>query len=41
LKELLELGIIQEAPRGFEPIKDRAFQLLMENSNANQSFIVD
>ena len=40
-KELYEFGIIKEAPRGFEPITDYAFQLLMEKSNANQSFIVD
>jgi predicted nucleic acid-binding protein len=41
LKSLLELGIIEQAPRGFEPLTDIAFQKLMENSNAKQSLVVD
>ena len=41
LKDLKELGIIEEAPRGFEPLTDHAFQMLLEKSNANQRLVVD
>ena len=41
LKELKELGIIEEAPRGFEPLTDSAFQLLLEKSNANKRLVID
>jgi hypothetical protein len=41
LKNLQELGIILEAPRGFEIMSNAAFEKLMEYSNANQRFIVD
>ena len=41
MKELQELGIIEQAPRGFEPLTDNAFQILLEKSNANQSLVVD
>ena len=41
LKELKEYGIIEEAPRGFEPLTDEAFNRLLGESHANQRFIVD
>ena len=41
LKQLLDLGIISRAPRGFEPLTDDAFECLMENSDGNQYLIVD
>jgi hypothetical protein len=41
LRDLLNLGIIAAAPRGFEQITDEAFQKLLEASNANQRFIID
>ncbi len=41
LKILQELGIILEAPRGFEEISDTAFNKLMEKSNGDMRLIVD
>ena len=41
LKKLTELGIIKSAPRGFERLSDEKFELLMRESNAEKSFIVD
>lgn len=41
LQALQDLGIISSAPRGFEEIRGRAFQMLMEKSNGNQRLIVD
>ena len=41
LKQLMELEIIAEAPRGFEPIGDNEFQRLLEAADADQRFIVD
>jgi hypothetical protein len=40
LKSLIELGIITQAPRGFEPLTDAGFQKLLENSNADQRLVV-
>jgi hypothetical protein len=40
LKSLRELSIIEQAPRGFEPLTDIAFQTLLENSNADQRLII-
>ncbi|RJP50904.1 MAG: hypothetical protein C4557_08775 [Anaerolineaceae bacterium] len=40
LKSLRELGIIEQAPRGFEPLTDEAFKILMENSNADQRLVI-
>ena len=41
LKKLTELGIIESAPRGFERLSDEKFELLMKESNAEKSFIVN
>jgi predicted nucleic acid-binding protein len=41
LTTLKKRGIIVDAPRGFEPITDVAFQLLMEGSNAESRLVVD
>lgn len=41
LAELKERGIITDAPRGFEPMTNEAFQSLMEASNAESRLIVD
>jgi hypothetical protein len=40
LKQLKELGIVIEAPRGFEPLDDRAFDRLLEIAHADQRLIV-
>jgi hypothetical protein len=40
LEELSEEGIIREAPRGFEPLTDRAFTKLLEITGADQRFVV-
>ncbi|WP_314059206.1 PIN domain-containing protein [Empedobacter brevis] len=41
LKRLLELKIINSAPRGFEPIENSKFDELMREARANESYIVD
>ncbi len=41
MQKLLDLGIISQAPRGFDLISDEAFKKLLENSNADQRLIVD
>ena len=41
LKKLIELGIIESPPRGFEKLLDSKFELLMKESNVEKSFIVD
>jgi predicted nucleic acid-binding protein len=41
LARLKELGIIADAPRGFDELSDSAFSQLIEISNANKSLIVD
>lgn len=41
LKTLKENGIVADAPRGFEPISDRAFDMLLEKADAEQYFVVD
>ncbi len=41
LQSLTELGIIGQAPRGFEPLTNIAFQKLLENSNANKRLIIN
>ena len=41
LKELKELHIIDEAPRGFELLTDAAFETLLEHSHAHKRIIVD
>ena len=40
LRKLMEHGILQEAPRGFERMSDGAFSKLMEISNADTHFVV-
>lgn len=40
LKELTERGIISTAPRGFSLLSDKAFNTLMEISDANQRLII-
>ena len=40
LEKLLELGIIKQAPRGFEPLSDIGFQKLLENSDADQRLVI-
>jgi len=41
LASLLNENIITEAPRGFEPLSDLAFQKLLQISNANQRLIIN
>lgn len=41
LAALKDLGILSEAPRGFEEIGDPAFRKLMEESGANTRLVVD
>ena len=40
LKTLLDNGVIQEAPRGFERISDASFRRVLELSNADARFVV-
>lgn len=40
LRELKEFQIIEDAPRGFEPLSDQAFEQLIKRSNADQRHIV-
>ncbi len=41
LKNLRELGIIEQAPRGFERLTDEAFVTLLEHSEADKRLLVD
>jgi hypothetical protein len=40
LRDLKEQNIIAEAPRGFEPLSDQAFDKLLEISRANKHLVV-
>ena len=41
LKKLRELNIIQNAPRGFEPLSDAKFKLILKEARADESYIID
>ncbi len=41
LKRLRELNIIQDAPRGFEPLNNNQFELILKEARANESYIID
>lgn len=44
LKQLIELGVIadtESVPRGFEEISDRSFKRILEETESNESIIVD
>ncbi|WP_296316644.1 PIN domain-containing protein [Winogradskyella sp. UBA3174] len=41
LKKLRDLNIIQNAPRGFEPISDVKFEQILKQARANESYIID
>ncbi|WP_289046522.1 hypothetical protein [uncultured Olleya sp.] len=41
LKKLRDLNIIQNAPRGFEPISDAKFEQILKEARANESYIID
>lgn len=41
LKRLRELDIIQDAPRGFEPIESSKFEKILMEARANGNYIVD
>jgi len=41
LKRLRELNIIQDAPRGFEPIENGKFVQILKEARANESYFVD
>jgi predicted nucleic acid-binding protein len=41
LKKLRELNIIQYAPRGFEPLSDAKFELILKEARADESYIID
>ena len=41
LKKLRELNIIQNAPRGFEPLSDARFEQILKEARANESYIID
>jgi predicted nucleic acid-binding protein len=40
LKALLDAGVITQAPRGFEPLEEAAFDKLLEISNADKRIVV-
>ena len=41
LKKLRDLNIIQNAPRGFEPISDAKFEQILKEARGNESYIID
>lgn len=41
LKKLRDLNILQNAPRGFEPICDAKFEQILKEARANESYIID
>jgi predicted nucleic acid-binding protein len=41
LKKLRELNIIQNAPRGFEPLSDAKFELILKEARVDESYIID
>lgn len=41
LKKLRDLNILQNAPRGFEPISDAKFEQILKEARANESYIID
>lgn len=41
LKKLRDLNILQDAPRGFEPISDAKFEHILKEARANESYIID
>ncbi len=41
LKRLRDLNIIQNAPRGFEPLSDVQFEQILKEARANESYIID
>jgi predicted nucleic acid-binding protein len=41
LKRLRELNIIQNAPRGFEPLSEVKFEQILKEARANESYIID
>lgn len=41
LKRLRELDIIQDAPRGFEPLESSKFEEILKEARANGNYIVD
>lgn len=41
LKKLRDLKIIQNAPRGFEPISDAKFEQILKEARGNESYIID
>jgi hypothetical protein len=41
LKALREAGVMNDAPRGFEPLTDQQFQRLCDGSNADWRYFVD
>jgi predicted nucleic acid-binding protein len=41
LKKLRWLNIIQNAPRGFEPLSDAKFKLILKEARADESYIID
>lgn len=41
LKKLMELNLIQSAPRGFEQIKDETFFQILNEARANESYFID
>lgn len=41
LKKLRELNIMQNAPRGFEPLTEEQFQQILTQARANESYLVN
>lgn len=41
LKRLRDLGIIRDAPRGFEPLADEKFEQILKEARANENYIVN
>jgi len=44
MKRLIELGILKDvndAPRGFRPISEDQFKLILKETRSDESFIID
>lgn len=41
LKKLRELNILQNAPRGFEPLSNDKFEQILKEARVNESYIID
>ena len=44
MKQLIDLGVlngVDDAPRGFKPITESQFNLILKETRSDESFIID